>query len=1096
MPVHAHVDAQTLQAVLQTVWVTGEPAIIAPSAFLGELDAIVDEVKKYGMKLASVPNGGITILPPLPVSASELFDFCADYCKARTREERLIVRHRINTHNFLMRDSVVRMPCRLLYNPADYILRIVHICGELVTASEEEYHKAYVIVPLLHISPVQDVCERLRRMFQSGSLQHTQPWVVEEELGDGSPERSTSNNPFSPDAIESGNSEPSTDGNGNDGNDGRHDDEEEGAMDVDLTGQETVDNTSGPVGEFLLEKDFEVVTESGIFYDESGERVQAIFVRGGIKKEICKRAAVALEAAATTKNLRKATNGGKTNPETGIVGYYDYLNNPTQRKCRETEFTRKNWSIIADPCENFLVALNRLYSECAPTHYKLQRIAIPQHYQLFNTVFSTVTVNRNFRTAVHTDSGDFRSGLAALCVIDGIFDGCHLAIKKLGKAFRIETGDVLFFDTSLEHGNTEVHNFDYCWKRVSVVCYMRTGLASQQCEMERRRRINRDLAKQLLLEKSRQSVVNLNKTDPKLPPLYVPWKLVSVLSPIQQSALGFIVDRLSKGNGCVLALTMGLGKTLVSLALCFSYLCQSSPSDILILAPKTVLTHWISEKQKWEQYGLVIPEFLVSDGTDSASFEVALKRYEQQMSGEVPRTSHVFVINPEYVKTFLRKLTGFRPSLMIVDEGHRVSSKGNKLKDILDGTKCSARVILSGTPVQNNAEELYRLIGWINSDVHSVLPPRVFTELAGSINRYINGDNSAFSAAVSAQRYIQDWMSSYVFSVMKADLPPLFDYIIICGLSSVQQKMFEDHLNINETVGFTVLKASEHRPYHLSTHPLCFLGFISGLYKSLTGTHRSAAEIVEEDEEKENEDATQSYTLSDDDTALMDDCLSLVNSGHLVEFVGLSGKLTVLISILHAIREKKEKAIIFSQYVGSQDFISRTLTSFDIVSSTIRGRDCHDRRRRTIEKFREDETITCLVLSTQIGAYGLDFTAANHVVMWDSWWNPQVETQAIARAYRRNQTKPVVVYRLASAFEDTVILNTQVRKLALFKCIMNEQTSRAVPPEELFDCVDSEEDDERRLLWLSLKASRLEGGAPAVSKIIRYDDTVRSESWK
>ncbi|RNF26958.1 putative j-binding protein [Trypanosoma conorhini] len=1091
MSVLPHVNTATLQSVLQTVCSTGEPAIIAPSSFLGELDTVVDEVKKHGMKLASIPHGGITILPPVPVSAAELFDFCAEYCRAQTHDERLAVRQRINNHNFSMQDPLFRTPCRQLYNPADYVLRIVHLCAELVSASEEEYQRAYAVAPVLHINPVQGICHKLRSMFQSGSL-YVQPWVThekekEEEVQDiAEPKRDV---PSMPEISETGRGD-----SGVSISDTELSVEESNAVDEDLTGQEVVDNAADTVAEYLSETDFGVVTESGVFYDESGERVLAIYIRGGVKKDICQRASSALEAAATTRNLRKAINGGKVNPETGIVGYYDYLNNPTQRKCRETEFTRKNWSTIADPCEAFLVAMDKLYSECAPTHYKLQRIAIPPHYQLFNTVFSTMTVNRNFRTAVHTDKGDFRSGLAALSVIDGVFDGCHLAIKALGKAFRLEVGDVLFFDTSLEHGNTEVHNFDYCWKRVSVVCYLRNGLMSQTCVMERRQWLQRQMSKQHLLDKSRQSVVNLNVVDPSLPPIYVPGKLVGVLSSVQQAALGFVVDRLSKGNGCIIALTMGLGKTLLSLALCYSHLCDPNPRDVLILAPKLVLTHWLGEKQKWEKYGLNFPEFVVSDGTDSASFELSLKRYEQQLSGEVPRTSHVFVINPEYVRSVLKKLPGFRPSLMIVDEGHRVSAKGSKLKDWLEGMRCPSRVILSGTPVQNNAEELYRLIGWINSDVHSVLPPRVFSELAATINRYIEGDDSVFAAAVSAQRYIQEWMSTYVFSVMKTDLPPLHDYIITCAFSSVQQRMLEDHLGTEAADGMVSIKASEHRPYHLSTHPLCFLGFISGVYKSLSGTHKLAPEAAEEEGESQ-EDASQTYSLTEDDNKLIDECLSMVISGRLAEFVGLSGKMTVLILILQSIMEMKEKAIIFSQYVGSQDFISRVLTSFDIISSTIRGRDCHERRRRTIEKFREDENITCLLLSTQIGAYGLDFTAANHVILWDSWWNPQVESQAVARAYRRNQTKPVVVYRLASVYEDTIVLKTQIRKMALFKFLMSYQAARAVPPEELLDCVDTEEDEQRRFLWLSLKASHIEGGAPAVSKVFRYGDTLRNESW-
>nr|CCC49143.1 putative SNF2 DNA repair protein, fragment [Trypanosoma vivax Y486] len=886
------VSVETLREVLRTVLITGDPTIISPSAFWGELDTVVGEVKRHGMSLAAVPRDSITVMPPIPLSDFDLYKFCARYCAATTSEQRLEVRNQIRNHSYSIRTSELALPHQQLYHPSDYALRIVKFCARLILSSEEEYQRACVVAPLLHINPVQSICAELRSLRKAGLLTTSDP-SHRVALTD------------TPDVVSSA-LDQITEGPVTYADELQLDQEHE--TDMDFTGHEVVDSVEGPVAEYLSEKDFELVNETCTVYDESGERLLAAFVRGGIEKKICRQAAAAVEDAATTQNMRKATNGGKVNPETGIVGFYDYLNNPTQHKCRETEFTRKNWRAIAQPCEAFLTSLDKLYDKYAPVHYKQQRIAIPPAYMLFDTVFSTLTVNRNFRTAVHRDSGDFRSGLAALCVVDGEFDGCHLAIKELGKAFQLSVGDVLFFDSALEHGNTEVHNPEGQWKRISVVCYLRCGLLSHACEVEDRRRLSKSLGLQKLLRSGKDSVVNLN--DSNHPPLYVPCGMVEVLSMVQQAALRFIVNRLGRGSGCVVAFTMGLGKTLVSLATC--------------------------------------------------------------------------------------------------------------------------------------------------------------------------------------QRYIQEWMSPYVFSVMETDLPPLHDFLIVCSYSNVQHKMFEDHFP-KSADGLSSLKASEHRPYHLSTHPLCFLGFISGLYKSFNGSHKGTSEFKLEEKEGES----RSYALNEDEYELIDYCLQLVSRGCLNEFVNKRRK-TYSPNFDHAgrLQQRGEGFDFFCNMWDRRDFISKTLTAFNIPSALLRGRDCNSRRQTTMKAFRDDENIVCLVLSTPIGAYGLDFTAANHIILWDSWWNPQVEAQAIARAYRRNQSKSVVAYRLASEYEDTIVLKTQARKRALFQCLMSEQTTQAVPQRDLTDYVNREEDSDRKKIWLSLKSSTLEGGTPAVSRIIRYSDTLRTETWR
>jgi hypothetical protein len=87
-----------------------------------------------------------------------------------------------------------------------------------------------------------------------------------------------------------------------------------------------------------------------------------------------------------------------------------------------------------------------------------------------------------------------------------------------------------------------------------------------------------------------------------------------------------------------------------------------------------------------------------------------------------------------------------------------------------------------------------------------------------------------------------------------------------------------------------------------------------------------------------------------------------------------------------------------------------------------------------------------MVLATKSGAFGIDLTAANHVVLFDSWWNPQLDQQAVARAYRKNQTRPTFVYRLVAAgtVEERCVLRTQTRKLALFAYAVDGCATQAV----------------------------------------------------
>ena len=274
------------------------------------------------------------------------------------------------------------------------------------------------------------------------------------------------------------------------------------------------------------------------------QRVAGIFVKEATDRAVCRLACEVLKKAATRRNLRHKTNGGLEPPKTGIVGHYDYLSNPTDKKCRLTAFAREHLAELEWAVAPLVRRLHEIYKAKAPDHFRQQDDAIPPQHRLFDTCFSTLTVNDTFRTAQHTDAGDFRSGLGIVAVIGGEWKGCHLAVPATGKAFKMEIGDVLLFDTSLPHGNTEwiplVSDGDGNGKnrnnkkkkknedgdedgnddadgdvetvenepppenysRISIVAYLRSGLMSQTCEIENQKRL---LEKQKAIESVKNS---------------------------------------------------------------------------------------------------------------------------------------------------------------------------------------------------------------------------------------------------------------------------------------------------------------------------------------------------------------------------------------------------------------------------------------------------------------------------------------------------------------------------------------------------------------------------------------------------------------
>lgn len=273
-------------------------------------------------------------------------------------------------------------------------------------------------------------------------------------------------------------------------------------------------------GQMVDENDYDLLINTDCdAYDEEGNPL-FFFRKNAIPKNLCAAAYPSLRSAATPTSNRGMA-GGIINEETkaefegvsektrlriikkdgtlsnttransvnsGIVGYFDR----TARfpYCRQTAWYEKNFKQFKGAYP-YIKKISDLFAEACPPKYEAQyNMAKKTHpdFMIKDTAFTTVTVNKNFRTALHTDAGDYEGGLGNLAVLQaGKYEGGYTVIPRYRVAFDVRTGDVCFFNVHEFHANTEI-KAQLAYERISIVCYYRKHMhacLSAEKELER-----------------------------------------------------------------------------------------------------------------------------------------------------------------------------------------------------------------------------------------------------------------------------------------------------------------------------------------------------------------------------------------------------------------------------------------------------------------------------------------------------------------------------------------------------------------------------------------------------------------------------------
>ncbi|XP_074311682.1 protein CHROMATIN REMODELING 20 isoform X2 [Silene latifolia] len=563
-----------------------------------------------------------------------------------------------------------------------------------------------------------------------------------------------------------------------------------------------------------------------------------------------------------------------------------------------------------------------------------------------------------------------------------------------------------------------------------------------------------------------------------------------------------------KGLGCILAHTMGLGKTFQVIA--FLYTAMRSVDlglrTAMIVVPVNVLHNWRQEFKKWEPSELQpLRVYMLEDKPREQRAELLMKWRKKGGVFLIGYNSFRNLSLAKNVKsheaTKICCALQEGPDILVCDEAHMIKNTMAETTQALKQVKCQRRIALTGSPLQNNLMEYYCMVDFVREGFLGSMH-EFRNRFQNPIENGQHANSTAEDVRIMNQRshILYEQLKGFVqrmdMSVVKKDLPPKTVFVISVKLSSLQRKLYKKFLDAH---GFTNLKSSCDgvKKNH------CFAG-----YQALAQicNHPWILQLMKERQYGKREDVVDNFfpdaSSSDEnmdfnavngDKAKMESTSSksvrsFLHEGwwdnilnqHNHQDIDYSGKMVLLLDILTKSTEVGDKALVFSQSLATLDLIEIYLSRLPRLGKMgkhwkqgkdwyrIDGKTKGSERQRLIDLFNSPQNgrVKCTLISTRAGALGINLFAANRVIIVDGSWNPTHDLQAIFRAWRYGQKKPVYAYRLvAQGTIEEKIYKRQVQKEGLAARVVDrQQVHRSMSKEEMLHLFDFGDDENLDML--------------------------------
>ncbi|PWY99646.1 hypothetical protein BCV70DRAFT_139465, partial [Testicularia cyperi] len=507
-------------------------------------------------------------------------------------------------------------------------------------------------------------------------------------------------------------------------------------------------------------------------------------------------------------------------------------------------------------------------------------------------------------------------------------------------------------------------------------------------------------------------------------------QLTKSLRPHQVEGVKFLYERVlgmhangEKGHGAILADEMGLGKTLQTIALILTLVKQScyyTPQScamerVMIVCPLTLVKNWKREFRKW--IGNNALNVLCIDET----------RNKQDVERFVrSKTYHVLVIGYEKLRSCVDILKDAQPpiDLLVCDEGHRLKSKNTKTAEAFKELHIECRIILSGTPIQNDLSEFYAMVDFVSPTLlntyekfKSIFEEPIMRSRAQHCSREVRALGRARADALKA--ITNDVILRRTADILVNYLPPKREMVLFCSPSREQLQIYRSIL------GSHVVRSI------LRGDPGNSLVQI-GVLRKLCNT----PELLLKDAESEADTVTKT---------LLGDTMRLFPANAVRNEARYSGKLMCVVDLLRIIRTHTvdDKVVLVSNFTSTLDIVEAMMRKLRYPIVRLDGKTPQDERMEIVNRFNREgrdgkDGSFVFLLSAKSGGVGLNLIGANRLILLDSDWNPSTDLQAMARIHRDGQKKTCYIYRmLLSGTMDEKIYMRQISKLGLSDSLMN-----------------------------------------------------------
>lgn len=435
--------------------------------------------------------------------------------------------------------------------------------------------------------------------------------------------------------------------------------------------------------------------------------------------------------------------------------------------------------------------------------------------------------------------------------------------------------------------------------------------------------------------------------------------LNSILKPYQIYGVQWLKLHHRLSTGSILADEMGLGKTLQSITFLSDLYNENPLAKSIVVTPSSLVYNW---KKEFEQFAPNLKICVIDGNVERRGFLLKnIKNYD------------IVIVSYNLLKIDINNFNNINFDIVIIDEGHTIKNHFTKFAKAIKSLNSKHKIALTGTPMENNALELWSLFDFI---------------MPGFLNDFNSFKKMIAISDEFLYKTFKNKISPFILRRTKTDvlkeLPEKTEKVMYIDFSDEQKTLY---LNLLDSIRKDIDKSILIKD--IEKNKIFILSLLTKL-RQLCCSPKLLYENAKTNGTK------------------FDMCLTLINE----------------------IIEKGEKVLVFSQFTEMINLLQSELYKQNISHSVITGSTPKKQRQILVDEFNKDKNNKVFLISLKAGGVGLNLTSASNVIHYDLWWNVSVENQASDRAHRIGQKNNVTIYKLVmnDSIEEKIIDIQNVKK--------------------------------------------------------------------